>query len=512
MTTDAQAPLDNPAASRRPVGGVQPNAQLSERQERRAQSFSILEAYFGTAAAVVTYLALVGFLNLVLLYVAPARVPALRLAVASVLLWVCTAPMYDVVRRKPKQVPLFPIINVLYFIYFGLPVFLDTVMVKSRIYEVEEVTTAVALTLAGVLLMQLAFYSPFGKMVDVLPNLKMPFDLERIAWYCIVVAFLGVSLSAYVLTASRDIAPNLKAIANVTVRTPLLLLSGMLLLHLRGKLTFAQGIVASGCYLMYILFSLASGALAQLAWALVPMFFVYVAERGSIPWRAGILCILFAMPFTYSKHSFRKEIRNTYVGPLDRVALFLDLTMKQADADSSRFVENASRESRERTSYLGTLAFVINQTPRRIPHTDGETYRVMLWSFVPRIFAPDRPDQPLGQDFGHRYRLLNPQDHQTSFNCAQIVEMYMNFGPLGVFVGMLVVGLYYRALYALFNHGRGGDGMVILASAALAGLLNIESDASNVLVGAFQAAAFCFGVLLLVRVLAEHVIVVRVED
>jgi len=218
------------------------------------------------------------------------------------------------------------------------------------------------------------------------------------------------------------------------------------------------------------------------------------------------------MPFTYSKHSFRKEIRSTYVGPLDRVALFLDLTVKQADSDSGRFVENASRESKERTSYLGTLAFVINQTPRRIPYLEGETYRVMFWSFVPRIFAPDRPDQPLGQVFGHRYRLLSPKDHQTSFNCAQIVEMYMNYGPLGVLGGMLLIGFYYRVLYVLFNHGHGGDGMVILASAALAGLLNIESDASNVLVGAFQAAAFCYGVLLVIRVIAEHLIVVRVED
>jgi hypothetical protein len=438
--------------------------------------------------------------------------PGLRLAAASALLWICTAPTFDFMRRKPKQAPLFPIINLLYFVYFGLPVFIDTIMVKSRTYEVEEVTTAVALTIAGVLLMQLAFYSPFGKMVDVLPNLKMPLELHRIAWFCIVLAFVGVSLSAYVLTSAREIAPTFKALANALIRTPLLFLSGMLVLHLRGQLTLPQRVSAAACYVAYVLLSLASGALAQVAWALAPMFFVYAAEKGTIPWRIGVLCFVLAMPFAYSKHAFRRETRNRDVGPLDRVALFLDLTVQQAGADSDRFVENVSRESKERTSYLGALSFVINQTPRRVPYWDGDTYRVMFWSFVPRVFAPDRPDQPLGQDFGHRYRLLHPQDHHTSFNCAHIVEMYINFGPIGVLCGMLLIGLYYRALYALFNHGQGGDGMLILSSASLGGLLNIESEASAVLVGAFHSSAFFFLVLRLVGVFSKHVIVVNVKD
>lgn len=512
MTTEAQAPLDEPSNVSTDGGQARAGDAFVDRQVRRTEATSFLSLQFGTATMFAAYFGLIGLLNIVLVAMAPDRVPLTRLAAASAMLWVCTAPMFDVVRRKPKQAPLFPIINILYFIYFGLPVFIDTVMVKSRIYEVEEVTTAVALTLGGVLLMQFAFYTPFGKMVDVLPRLKMEVPLDHIAWYCIVVSFAGVAASAFVLTSAREIAPALKAIANVSVRTPLLLLGGILVLHLRGKLTFLQRIASSACYLLYILFSLGSGALAQVAWALVPMFFVYVAERGTIPWRAGILCFVLAMPFAHSKHAFRKEVRNTYVGPFDRIALFVETTIDQANSDSEKFVENASRTSTERTSYLGTLAFVINQTPRRIPYLEGQTYQVMMWAFVPRIIAPDRPVQYLGQEFGHRYRLLNPLDHETSFNCAQIVEMYMNFGPLGVLGGMLLVGLYYRALYALFNHGHGGDGMLLLASTSLAGLLNIESDASNVLVGAFQAALFSYVVLKAIMLFAEHVIVTRVED
>ena len=489
------------------TGSGRDAAAVTRRAQARAASDSSFVAGVGAVTRTTTYVAVVGILNLLLLYFAPADLPVSRLVAASAMLWVATVPMFDVVRRKPKQAPIFPIINLIYFMYFGLPVFLGTVLLKNRPYEGEEVTTAVVVTLGGLLLMQLAFYSPLGKIVDKLPRLKMHIELDRLAWYCIVLAAGGVALSAVVLTSSKDIAPSLRAIANVSVRMPLLLLGGMLVLHLRGKLRLPQRIAAFLCYVTYVMFSLASGALAQVAWALVPMFFVYVAERGTIPWRAGLLCVLLSMPFAHSKHAFRKEVRNTYVGPFDRVALFFDLTFDQATSDRDRFASNASRTSTERTSYLGTFAFIINQTPHRIPYLDGETYRVMFWAFVPRILAPERPLQALGQEFGHRYRLLNPLDHDTSFNFAQIVEMYVNFGMFGVFVGMAVVGLYYRALYALFNHGQGGDGMLLLASAALAGLLNIESDAANVLVGAFQAAAFSYVVLRVIVLFAEKVII-----
>ena len=88
----------------------------------------------------------------------------------------------------------------------------------------------------------------------------------------------------------------------------------------------------------------------------------------------------------------------------------------------------------------------------------------------------------------------------------------MNFGAIGVLAGMAIVGLYYRALYALFNHGQGGDGMLLLASAALAGLLNIESDAANVLIGAFQAAGFSYVILRVIMLFADYVIVPGTSD
>jgi hypothetical protein len=508
MTVDAHPPERNVPTplSAPPAAAGSPGRALGDGGEQ------VLRERVGKALGVTAYVALMGLVNLGLLYIAPEGLPLLRLVFASALLWVSTIPMFLFIRNKPRQVPIFPVISILYFVYFGFPVFNETVLLKGRPYEVDDVTTAVALTLVGLIGMQVAFYSAIGKGVDLLPHLTITFDLERVAWYSLVTAVIGVGASAVVLSAARDLAPSLRAVANTVVRIPLLMLCGLFLLHLRGQLSFPLRVLGFLTYLAYLLLSLASGALAQVAWALLPMFFLYMVERAAIPWRAAVICFVLAMPFAHSKHLFRREVRNTYVGPIDRVALFLEITLDQMTSQGSRFAEVASKTTSERTSYLGTFAFVVNQTPRRIPYMNGETYRVVLWAFVPRVLAPDRPLQQLGQDFGHRYRLLNPNDHATSFNCAQIVEMYMNFGSLGVVAGMFLVGLYYRALYALFNHDEGGDGMLLVSAAALTGLLNIESDAANVLVGGFHSAAFCYLLLGILMFAANHVLVVRRDD
>ncbi|MBM4356568.1 MAG: hypothetical protein FJ096_00500 [Deltaproteobacteria bacterium] len=466
----------------------------------------------GKILSVTGYVVVFGVTNLALLIIAPEGLPFLRLLFASALLWVATWPFFHFMRNRLREIPIVPAISILYFLYFGLPVFTGSVLVRMRTYEAEEVTTAVALTLAGLVLLQVAFYSPIGKVIDLVPNLSLKFDLERLAWYFAVMAIAGIAASAAIISSSRDLAPAYRAVANIVIRIPLLMLSGLFLLHLRGKLSLPLRVVGVLTSLAYLLLSLATGALAPVASALAPFFFIYMAERSRLPWRAGVLCFLLAMPFLASKSEFRQELRRSPIGPVDRITLFLGITYEQVATQGHRYAEVASKTTSERTSYLGTFAYVVNQTPRRVPYLVGDTYTVALWSFVPRVFAPERPAQSLGQDFGHRYRLLNPTDHATSFNCAQIIEMYMNFGPTGVLVGMFLVGLYYRALYALFNHDEGGDGMLLIAATAMTGLLNIESDAANVLVGGFQGSLFFYVLFGALMFAVNNLLIVRPEE
>jgi hypothetical protein len=138
-----------------------------------------------------------------------------------------------------------------------------------------------------------------------------------------------------------------------------------------------------------------------------------------------------------------------------------------------------------------------------VPYWGGDTYRHLPWVFVPRAIAPDKPTVGLGQAFGHRYGLLDRNDHKTAFNCAQIVEMYANFGSWGIAIGMLLVGMFYRALYRLINHHHGGDGVLMIAAVVFMQLLNIESSALLVLMGAPKTALVNVILLLLLARLAK---------
>ncbi len=450
----------------------------------------------GMAYTIARHVVVLAVVNVILVYVAPADRTALRLAVASLTMWVASYPTLHFALRDENQVPAFPVINAMYFMYFGLPVFLHSVEKEFRAHRYAgspAETIAVALTLAGLILMQIAFYTPVGKMFDLLPRVKPRVEVERLSWYFLAVAIAG-EVGAAVFYLSRNIPEEFRALFNVGQRLPLMFLAGAFLVGLRGKLSRLQWTLGAVCYFVHLVFALSTGNLAHVMFVLAPMFFVYVAERRRLPWLAGIIAIVALVPFSQAKYSFRNEVRRSNVSGFDRVPLIFEVAFEQMTR-SDRFLAEASSSSARRMDNLGGFTVVVEETPRRIPYAEGETYKIMLWSFLPRVIAPDKPLQGLGQDYGHRYRFLTRDDHHTSVNLPQIVEMYMNFGSWGVFVGMVLLGFYYRAMYRLFNDASTGDGTLLLAAATFAGLLNVESDASGVLVGGVQGAIISYVVL-----------------
>jgi hypothetical protein len=197
---------------------------------------------------------------------------------------------------------------------------------------------------------------------------------------------------------------------------------------------------------------------------------------------AAFVGFVVLFPFLTTKHAFRQAVeRQPSLNVVERIELFLDITADAVTSDRAEFFERATSTSQQRTSMLGTFAFVVEATPSRVPFWGGATYKNVMWTLVPRLIAPGKPKKSLGQDFGHRYGLLLRSDHNTSYNLPQIVEMYANFGKLGVIFGMFLLGLYYRVLNELLNHGTEGGVLTCIGAIVLTDLMNMESDASLVL-------------------------------
>jgi NhaP-type Na+/H+ and K+/H+ antiporter len=109
----------------------------------------------------------------------------------------------------------------------------------------------------------------------------------------------------------------------------------------------------------------------------------------------------------------------------------------------------------------------------------------------------DKPVETLGQWFGHKYRILDPEDAITSINLPWIVEFYVNFGPLGVVIGMAAVGALMALLEQFFLQPGMTEVEVIAGWALLFRLFYQESNVS-LMVGGLLPQMIFLGVLLFI--------------
>jgi hypothetical protein len=153
---------------------------------------------------------------------------------------------------------------------------------------------------------------------------------------------------------------------------------------------------------------------------------------------------------------------------------------------------------------ISTMVAVQTTTPTVVPYWQGATYVDLYWSLIPRFLYPDKPGKILGQDFGHRYGLLDKFDKTTSYNLPQLVEFYANFGIWGVAIGMLLLGVAQRVLYHILTAPDADASIPLLATIILAHCCNIESDLSAVYGGLFLNIIAIIAILAVLRARRVH--------
>jgi hypothetical protein len=172
-----------------------------------------------------------------------------------------------------------------------------------------------------------------------------------------------------------------------------------------------------------------------------------------------------------------------------KATLFLK-TAGQLLAGEELTYADALQVSLFRLAHLMTFAEIIERTPAEIPFWGGETLYPLLFKPIPRLLYPDKPIESTGQTFGHLYGFLSPDDYETSYNLPQLVELYGNFGILGVLAGMFFLGVLYRMIQYIFVHSGMGLGAMVGGVYIFTRLLLIECALSLVIGGLFWAFIF----------------------
>ena len=421
----------------------------------------------------------------------------------TLLFIVCGLPGILFIGGHRLRVPVMPLWGAGYFLLFGMP-FLGKAEESSLFgLSADTVQKALRLVVLGAACCLAAFYTPVGSWVEkIIPKLQTPWDLRRASKSGVSLCLIGLITHYGLLTGHPS--PGLRQLFSTLSRSSTLGMLTLFLLQLRGKLSFRlKGFLWGFIFPVEYLLGLGTGAVYNAVIVLAPFLFCYTAERRKFPIvSAALLAAVLVVPFLGFKAEYRSYAWNTEGSeiavpnsPVQRGLFFVQLVFNRLTQGGVASYTAAVKTSQERTSCIALLASVMEMTPGYVPFWHGETYASLAWIFLPRLFFPDKPTKTLGQEFGHRYEILNEEDDVTSINLPhQVVEMYVNFGALGVLAGMTLIGLLYRSIAVFLGRTESGERAMLIGCTICAILLNLDSDFSLV----FGGVAYCLAVLYLV--------------
>lgn len=151
--------------------------------------------------------------------------------------------------------------------------------------------------------------------------------------------------------------------------------------------------------------------------------------------------ILFSVLFNPVKMEYR-QIDFTGRTLYNRIEVIQELITSNKQKNSK---EEDEKSFFWRLTYpMSAISLVKEKTPSKVPYWNGESYINLLYKFIPRFIWKDKPNEEMGQLFGHRYEILNKWNFTTSMNTPIIAEAYMNFGVVG-FYGLFILMSFIMA-------------------------------------------------------------------
>ncbi len=408
----------------------------------------------------------------------------------------------DPEHRRANPLPYLPMVGLIYGVYFGLPVLVrDRVVFMHYIVpDVHSISRALDLALGGWWSLLLGFYVLAPRVLSrgMKRPMRLAWDPARAGSLSIVLILIG--LTATFISDSMEVRGSLAQIMRVMILLLKVGIGILIILDLRTKPERWKRVVLWGVIVpLFLLISLRTGIVSQVLrqGAFVLMLVWSVRHRVSLILVTALL--LSAILFRGNSYEYRTLLQNSgrvaELSMLDRSRIFIEIVRDRFVTDEEDTWQRSLDMVVNRTAQLAVLGHVVNYSPNSIPYWQGETYATLASSFIPRVIWREKPTKELGQRFGHRYRILVPGDRETSINLPQLVEFYINFGPVGVWLGMGMLGVLYRLLYQKLNQPGCGDGSILVGAVIFSDLLNIESDFSVVWGGLLQLAIVLYAIL-----------------
>ncbi len=369
---------------------------------------------------------------------------SLVLFLATALVVVSAIPLFLFLRfpERHSVIPVFAFNSLYYGLAFGLVSFFHFDR-KFEIYrDIDRLQYALVLVIIG-LLSQFCGYRLVSKQIrtrnqSTQKSMELSSEeLKVIGWTFTVGALLALVFASILRIPTLGQLIRLFSLAGPAI---------LFYFHLRRGLSPSEIAIflTSTFYLIWQGFL--SGSFAEgLRFGLILSLVALVSKRFYVFVFLVVLfgSLLFLINPIKMEYRARTWLSNDagQLTSLDKSEILVDCVIRHwsVGPTETAFL-SGNKGTLDRLNQMGLFMAVIAKTPTNVPFWYGETIYDIVPSMIPRILWPGKPTKRLGNDFGHRYGLLHSRDNSTSLNLPWIVELFANFGAIGICVGMFIIG------------------------------------------------------------------------
>ena len=439
-------------------------------------------------------------------FYAPGSPTLLERAFASAILASLALPVWLWISGSDPTIPFMPFLTLVFAYYFALPVFLlrkfATALFKPPVPEYY-ITLALGYSLVGLYCMFAGYYGPAKWLFSpILPRFNLQWrDLRAVKPFALILGFGGLFASH----AVEFLPENLAQIGVFAADLSMVGICMLVALHLAGKLDWLTAAFLWGFLIpVRIAIGLGTGSAASGLIVGIAVAMMFASVRRSIPWKMMALGTVALFILRPAEAPYRMAIwggRLSDASMIEKAQVFGNIVYRITVGGAvppQVLIDIASL----RLAQFTVFGEVIADTPAMVPFWEGESFYPILFKPIPRFIMPDKPEEVSGSWFGHRYGIITPENIKTSINLPQIVELYGNFGLIGVIVGMFIFGLIYRLLLEMYVHPGMGLGALVGGVYVSSKLIDIGS-ATSLTFGVIPWSMVLIGLIHLIVQLAE---------
>ncbi len=186
---------------------------------------------------------------------------------------------------------------------------------------------------------------------------------------------------------------------------------------------------------------------------LLPIAFAYIVSGSKITLKHGLIfcallmCsifigVVYGTTFRNIKGSEARVGSGDYIGQVSATLEYL------SEKDLSLIFEDAGIALADRLENLSSVAVVVANYEKLAPYEEsyglsGNILRDTYTAFIPRFLWNDKP---LTSD-AHAYSDLYFDYENNSFAITPWGDLLRNFGPVGIPIGMMLLGIYLRVIH-----------------------------------------------------------------